>query len=113
MIMKIKNKPNKKGPFYASGILGKLSTHSNRTLIFFSSELKRLRFVLTDEIQSFRHSTNFQFQNNSFILTVVLTLALSDCLYLYGVPESRLIIKSLNVRSSYAKLLDKEPLVDF
>lgn len=30
-----KNKSNKKGPFYASGILGKLSTHSNRTLIFF------------------------------------------------------------------------------
>lgn len=83
IIMKIKNKSNKKGPFYAFGILGKLSTHSNRTLIFFSSDLKRLRFVLTDEIQSFRISTFHQnpssnFQNNSYLLL----LCLSVCIYL-------------------------------
>lgn len=74
--MKIKNKSNKKGPFYASGILGKLSTHSNRTLIFFSSDLKRLRLVLTDEIQSFRHSIKIQVQNNSYLLLLCLSVCM-------------------------------------
>lgn len=65
MIMKIKNKSNKKGPFYTSGILGR-SIVIERIVIerlsFFSSDLKRLRFVLTDEIQSFRHSIKIQVQ---------------------------------------------------
>lgn len=78
MITKIKNKSYKEGPFYASGILGKLSRHSNRTLTFFSSDLKRLRFVLTEEIQSFGHSIKIQVQNNSYYL---LLLCLSVCIY--------------------------------